>query len=249
MIANRFIYYPSRYPEGFWNLQDRLAAADVWLETRDRVRIHAWWVESPGSRLATVFFHGNAGNLTHRGEHFREIAAAGSSVLMIDYRGYGKSNGQPTEKGLYADAAAAYDELARRGYRPGSIVVHGESLGTAVAVELASRQPCAGLIVEAPFPSGKEVARTVFPVFGPMLVRSFDSQRKIARVRAPMLFIQGDRDEVIPFRLGQALYAAAPEPKFFHVVHGGGHNDIIEAAGPQYREWLRSFYEMLPSPL
>lgn len=244
--ANRSAYFPSKYPDGFWDAQERLGAADVWLNTADGVRIHAWRVNH-GEGLVTLFFHGNAGNLTYREPHFREISAAGSSILMPDYRGYGRSAGRPTERGLYADAGAAYDYLVKTGYRAGQIVIQGESLGAAVAVDLASRRPCAGLVLEAPFTSARDVAQTVLPGIGPIVVWGFNSREKMGRVRAPMLFIQGDRDEIIPVRLGQALYTAAPEPKSFWAVPGAGHNDIVETAGAAYRQRLRAFYQTLDS--
>ncbi len=244
-FANRAIYYPAKFPEGFWDLQSQVSAEDVWLETPDGVRLNAWWVRRKDTRLATLFLHGNAGNVTHRAQHIREIVAAGSSVLVVDYRGYGKSAGRPTEKGLYIDSDTAIRYLLGLGYRPKQIILHGESLGTAVAVDLASRRPCAGLILEAPFTSGSEVAATVLPGVGPMLVHSFNSVPKIRWNLRPKLFIQGDRDEVIPLRLGQALYTAAQAPKSFWVVEGAGHNDILEAAGSQYRERLAAFYASL----
>jgi fermentation-respiration switch protein FrsA (DUF1100 family) len=244
--ANRSVHFPSRYPDGFWDEQARLGAVDVWLNTADGVRIHAWQV-GHGDAIVTLFFHGNAGNLTYREPHFREITSAGSSILMPDYRGYGKSAGRPTEHGLYADADAAYDYLVHAGYQPGQIVIHGESLGTAVAVDLASQRPCAGLVLEAPFTSARDVARTVLPLVGPILTWGFNSRKKIGRVHAAMLFIQGDRDEIIPLRLGQALYAAAPEPKSFWAVPGAGHNDIVETGGAAYSQRLRAFYQSIRS--
>ncbi len=242
--ANRSVYFPSKYPDGFWGEQSRLAAADVWLNTADGVRIHAWQVSQAGD-LVTLFFHGNAGNLTYREPHSREITSAGSSILMLDYRGYGKSSGRPTEHGLYADADAAYDYLLKGGYRPGQIVIHGESLGSAVAVDLASRRPCAGVVLEAPFTSARDVARVVLPVVGPMVIWGFNSREKIGRVHAPILFIQGERDEIIPLRLGQALYSAAREPKSFWVMPGAGHNDIVEVGGAAYGQRLQTFYQTI----
>ena len=244
--ANRSVYFPSKYPDGFWGEQARVGATDVWLNTSDGLRVHAWQV-SCGDALVTLFFHGNAGNVTYREPHFREITAAGSSILMLDYRGYGKSAGRPTEHGLYADASSAYDYLLKAGYRPGQILIHGESLGTAVAVDLASRRPCAGVVLEAPFASARDVAQTVLPVIGPALIWGFNSREKISRVHAPMLFIQGERDEIIPQRLAQALYAAAPEPKSFWIVPGAGHNDIVEAGGAAYGQRLRAFYQIIRS--
>jgi predicted alpha/beta-fold hydrolase len=129
-VAVRSVYFPVRHPEGFWSLQAPLGTTDVWLDSTGHVRIHGWFVAGPGSRRTTLFLHGNAGNITHRGRRFREITAAGSSVRMIDYRGYGKSTGRPSEDGLYADAEAAYEHLLKTS-RPQEIIVHGESLGTA----------------------------------------------------------------------------------------------------------------------
>jgi fermentation-respiration switch protein FrsA (DUF1100 family) len=245
-LAERAVFFPDKYPEGAWDLQAELGAIDVWLTTRDHIRIHAWQVDQPGARFVTLFFHGNAGNLTHRYPHFREISSAGSSILMIDYRGYGKSSGRPSELGLYTDACTAYDHLIRKGSHPRQIVLHGESLGTAVAVYLAAHRPCGGLILEAPFTSARDVAQTVFPVIGPLLIRSFNLQQSINRIRTPALFIQGDRDEVILPALGQALYAEARGPKSLWIVPGAHHNDIIETAGIRYRQRLHEFYESLP---
>jgi fermentation-respiration switch protein FrsA (DUF1100 family) len=241
-FANRAVYYPSKYPQGFWNLQSQVGASDVWLNTPDGVRLHAWWVHRENTRLVTLFLHGNAGNVTHRIPHIREIVAAGSSILVLDYRGYGKSGGRPTEKGLNIDSETALAYLLGLGYRPKQIILHGESLGTAVAIDLAGRRPCAGLILEAPFTSGSDVAGTVLPVLGPLLVRSLNSVPKIRWILRPKLFMQGDHDEIIPLRLGQELYAAAQAPKSFWIVEGAGHNGIIETAGPQYRERLAAFY-------
>ncbi len=244
-FVQRSVYFPFKYPQGFWNVQPQLGAEDVWLRTADGVRVHAWWIAPPGAQLATLFLHGNAGNVSHRIEHIREITAAGSALLLLDYRGYGRSEGRPTEKGLYADADAAYLHLTASGWKPEQIVLHGESLGSAVAVDLASRRPCAGLVLETPFTTTRDVAARVLPVLGPLLIWSYNSKAKIARVRAPLLIMHGDRDEVIPFALGRALFDAAREPKSFWAIPGGGHNDVIAAAGPAYREKLQAFYQGL----
>jgi pimeloyl-ACP methyl ester carboxylesterase len=183
MVASRAPYYPIKYPSGFWELQSKLSAEDVWLLTADGVRLHAWWVRAPRASLVTLYLHGNAGNLTYRFLPIREIIAAGSSVLMLDYRGYGRSAGSPSEHGLYADADAAYLYLLNNGYRAKHIVLQGESLGTAVAVNLASRKECAGVVLEAAFTSGGDVANTVLPVIGPLVFWGFDSKSKIAKIR------------------------------------------------------------------
>ncbi|HEX5229779.1 MAG TPA: alpha/beta hydrolase, partial [Bryobacteraceae bacterium] len=178
----------------------------------------------------------------HRASHVREIVAAGSSVLVLDYRGYGKSSGIPSEQGLYRDSEAGFIYLLSKGYRAEHIILQGESLGSAVAVDLAWRRPCAGLILEAPFTSASDVAGTVLPIIGPLLVRSFNSMPKIPWIRSPKLFMHGDRDEVVPLRLGQELFAAAQGQKTFWMIPGARHNDILETAGPEYRQRLQAFY-------
>jgi fermentation-respiration switch protein FrsA (DUF1100 family) len=241
-VAHRSVFHPAKYPEGVWEAQQLVHASGVWLDTADHVRVHAWWIGHEGARWVALHLHGNGGNITHRYLQYAAIRDAGAAVLALDYRGYGKSSGKPSESGLYRDADAAYDYLLKIGYRPEQIIVHGESLGTAVAVDLASRRPCAGVVLEAPFTSAGDVAATVVPVVGAALIWSFNSRAKISRVHAPLLVIHGDRDDVIPIRLGQELFRAAGEPKSFWLVPGAGHNDIAEVAGVQYRQHLETFY-------
>jgi hypothetical protein len=143
------------------------------------------------------------------------------------------------------DADAAYQWLIDQGYGPERIVIQGESLGTAVAVDVAARKACAGVVLEAPFNSAAGVAAGILPFLGPLIMRGFDSKAKIGRVRAPLLFIHGDRDEVIHYGLGRDLFAAAPEPKSFWTVERAGHNDLLEVAGKDYREHLAAFYASL----
>lgn len=240
--AQRAVYHPWKYPRGWWELRDQLGASDVWMQAADGVKLHGWWLAPENPRRVTLYLHGNVGNVTHRGLHARRIVAAGSGVLLLDYRGYGRSEGRPGEEGLYADAGAAYDWLIKRGFSPGQIVIHGESLGTSVAVDLAARRPCAGVILEAPFTSANEMAARVLPLLGPLVMHAFDTRSKIAAVHAPLLIIHGDRDEVVPYALGRALFDAAREPKRFFTAAGCGHNDIPEAPG--YGGQLRAFYAL-----
>jgi len=222
-----------------------IGAQDVWLTARDGTKINGWWLRSEGSLFVTLFLHGNAGNIGHRAPVIREILEAGSDVLIIDYRGYGRSRGHPNERGLSMDADAAYDFVAAQG-KP--IVLHGESLGSAVAVELATRRPAAGLVLESPFSSLRAEANTVLPIIGPLVVWGFDSKSRIGHVRVPLLVIHGDHDQTVPYRLGRELYEAAPGPKTFWTVPGGDHNDLLSVAGPEYRERLRRFYATLSIP-
>jgi uncharacterized protein len=244
--ARRIIFQPSRYPKGWWDLQAELGTQDVWLRASDGVRLHAWWVQAPTGSLATLYLHGNGGNLSNRPEAVRDLPAAGSSVLLLDYRGYGRSAGTPTLRGIRRDADAGYDYLTQQGYQTRQIVIHGESLGCAVAVDLAARHPCAALILQSPFTSLSDMAARVVPVIGPLFVRGFDSRRKIAEVHAPVWIIHGDQDRTVPYAMGRALFEAAQQPKAFWTVERAGHDDLVEVAGPLYRERMREFYASLP---
>jgi fermentation-respiration switch protein FrsA (DUF1100 family) len=156
-----------------------------------------------------------------------------------------ENDSRPTEDGLYTDADAAYGMLRAAGYSSDRIVIHGESLGTAVAVDLAVRKRCAGVILEAPLRSVREIAGRVMPLIGPLLARGFDTESKVGRLRAPLLIIHGDLDEVVPFSHGHAVFDAAAQPKQFWTVAGARHNDLLEMAGPLYGERLHQFYSDL----
>ncbi len=247
--AGKMVYYPMRYPGGNWEVRDTLGATDVWLRASDGTRVHAWWIAAQAgtSGPVTLHLHGNAGNITHRDLTARHIVKAGSSVLLLDYRGYGRSEGKPGEQGLYRDAAAAYDWIMTQGFRPEQIVLHGESLGSGVAVNLASTKPCAGVVLEAPFTSIGAVAGKVVPVLGPLLVRGYDSLSRIRNVRVPVLIVHGETDEIIPYAMGQRLFEAANEPKQVWSVQEAGHNALHITGGPEFAARLRAFYASLPT--
>lgn len=244
-VVSRLMYRPTRYPGGWWHMQAELGAQDVWPRTSDGLGLHAWWIEAPGSRLATLYLKGNGTNLSVRPGHLREIVAAGSSVLIVDYRGYGKSPGRPTERGLYRDADAGYDHLIGKGYEAGQIVLLGESLGSAVAVDLACRRPCAGVILECPFTSFSALAGEVVPIVGRLFASGFNTRRKIGGISAALLIIHGDQDGTVPYAMGRELFDAAHEPKSLWTVEGATHTDIVAVAGPLYRARLRTFYESI----
>lgn len=217
---------------------------DAYLTTEDGVRIHSFYLPS-GSSRALLFLHGNAGNASHRLPNAAQLAALGCDVLLLDYRGYGLSEGTASESGAYADARAGLDHLTRaRGFPEERIVLFGRSLGGAVAVDLAQDRSLAGVILESTFTSAADVARTIGgPLTAALAGHRFDSARKIARVRSPLLFFHGDRDEVIDYALGQRLFEAAPEPKTFETLRGAGHNDTTEVGGPAYYERIRRFLD------
>lgn len=245
LLENRFIYFPPRYPEGFSPPEDYgLRLEDVWFVTKDHVRLNAWFLRNPSSPKVLLWLHGNAENIGYDLSLLKVYARLGINVLALDYRGYGKSEGSPDEAGVYRDAEAAYDYLVEaRHFQPEDVVVFGHSLGGAVAIDLAAHRKCGGLIVQSSFTTGREMARRIFliPGFEYIPKSRFDSLRKIARVRVPILIVHGTRDAVVPFSMGQRLFQAAPEPKTFLPVEGAGHNDVAEAGGERYLERLRGF--------
>ncbi len=221
-----------------------VAAEDVYLETEDGVRIHGFWLPAPGATRAILFLHGNAGNASHRLPNAAGLVDLGASVLLLDYRGYGMSEGTPSEVGVMADARAGLSYLTgQRGVPEERIVVFGRSLGGAVAVDLVQDRTVAGLILESTFTSLSGMVGRILPLAAPFVRGRFDSEAKIARLRAPLLSLHGDRDEIVPFALGRALFDAAPEPKAFEVIAGAGHNDTVQVGGRPYYERIRRFLD------
>lgn len=199
----------------------------VALTAADGTRLAAWYGAPAAGRPSVLYFHGNAGNVSGRAERFRQIRASGFGLLALSYRGYGGSDGAPSERALVADGLAAFDWLAGRG---GPIVIHGESLGTAVAVQTAAARPAAALVLEAPFTAAVDLAARRYPwVPVAYLMRDpFLSRHHIGRVEEPLLVVHGTDDPVVPVAQGRALFEAANEPKRLVVVDGAGHSDLWE---------------------
>jgi uncharacterized protein len=205
---------------------------DLVLQTPDGERLVAWWKPPVPGRALILYFHGNGGSLWSGRFRAQALTASGRGLLMISYRGYSGSTGTPTETGLHTDARTAYDWV-RQSYEASRLVAYGESLGTGVAVRLASKQPLAGLILDAPYTSTADVASLAYwyvPVSWLMLDQ-FRSLDIIPKVKAPILILHGTEDHVIPFALGERLYAAAPEPKRFIRIEGGNHARNLEQGG------------------
>jgi uncharacterized protein len=248
LYEHRLVFFPDPGPV---LLPTGLPVEPVRLTTPDGVRLSAWLIvpQADTSRWILIF-HGNAGNLGTPGrpEHDRQLRDLGLGVLAVDYRGYGDSEGSPSESGLYADARAAYDYLREvRGIPAGRIVIYGHSLGSAVAIELATRVPAAGLIVEGAFTSVPDRGAEIYP-FVPvrLLARNrFASLERIGRVRMPVLVVHGRDDSTIPIAHGRRLFRAAPEPKTFLEV-AGGHDDAYAIGAPEYAEGIRQFLAALP---
>jgi pimeloyl-ACP methyl ester carboxylesterase len=234
-LLNALLYFPSR----------QLAAApavpfaDVEIASEDGEQLHGWWVPATGGpRLGhLLLLHGNAGNIGDRVPHVELLVAAGFDVLAFDYRGYGRSSGRASERGTYLDARAALAALRRQeGVDPARVVYLGESLGGAIALELALSSPPAGLILQSAFTSIRDMARVHYPLIPRAAVPdAYPSLRLITGLRAPLLCLHGERDEIVPLLYGEALFDAAPEPKTMHVFPGVAHNDVLALAG---REWV-----------
>jgi hypothetical protein len=235
---DRFLYFPERAlaatPAAFG-----LDAQELSLPAEDGVRLHGWWIKGAGRR-ALLFFHGNAGNIADRLERARILNARfGLDVFLVDYRGYGRSQGSPSEDGLYRDGLAVYQAAADRGFAPARIVLFGESLGAAVALRLARDRPCGALVLETPFLSVPAMARVHYPFVPPFLIRSrFDNEARIAAVTVPILVIVAEHDEIAPPVQGRRLFELARSPKTLYVVPGAGHNDTYATGGAAYwRAW------------
>ncbi|MGH8223574.1 MAG: alpha/beta hydrolase [Woeseiaceae bacterium] len=215
---------------------------DVYIETADGVTLHSWFVAGTTSRVL-LFFHGNAGNISHRLDSIRLFRSLGLSVLIIDYRGYGQSGGRVTENGIYQDAEAAWRYLtATRGVAANDIVLFGRSLGGSVASWLAVRHEPLALIVESSFTSVPDIAQELYPWLpARWLARMNHATRDYVRdARCPVLVVHSRDDEIIPFHHGEAIYAVANEPRRLLVLNGG-HNDAFLRDSRRYLEELQAF--------
>ena len=244
-FENRLIFFPPRFPEGF-PAQGKYPTEleEVWISTEDGVRLNAWFHANPARSKALLWLHGNATNIGRQMGELEAYSRLRINILALDYRGYGKSEGSPDEEGVYRDAEAAYRYLTeQRRFLPEHIIVYGHSLGGAVAVDLASRRPCGGLIVESSFTNTGEMARLMFhlPLIEYLPRSRFDSLAKIAHVHAPILVIHGTHDATIPFAMGKKLFDAAPQPKWFLPVENGEHDSIFTADGERYWKTLAGF--------
>jgi len=202
-------------------------AEEVVLDSTDGERVIIWHVPSRGDRPVVLYFQGNGGALQHRVDRFRTLIADGQGLVALSYRGYGGSTGSPSETGILADAEATYD-FARSRYTADKIIVWGESLGTGVAVALASERPVGRVVLESPFSAAVDVAAAAYP-FVPvrwLMKDQFRSDLRIVRVTAPMLIMHGERDDVVPIAFGERLYNLATSPKRFMRIAGGGHSDL-----------------------
>jgi pimeloyl-ACP methyl ester carboxylesterase len=245
----RLLYYPDRQLE---QTPDHagLKYEDITLTASDGVRINGWFLPAHtegNAKLTVLLLHGNAGNISHRLEKLSILRDLGVDSFIIDYRGYGRSEGRPNEEGTYRDAQAAYEYLTRqRKLPPRSIIVYGESLGSAIAADLASKVEVGGLILEEAFTSTGDVGQKMFPFFPVRwLVRNkYDTLSKMPRIKVPLLMLHSREDETFNIRHAQLLLAAANDPKQLVELHGS-HNDAFLVSAPTYREALQKLFATL----
>ena len=258
----KFIFFPARAiettPKDF-QLGYQDVVLPIPIKTGAAETVHGWWIPAlersvnrRESGKVLLYLHGNGLNVGANVEHANRFHRLGLSVFLIDYRGYGKSQGDfPSESRVYEDAQLAWDYLVKqRGIKPSQIYIYGHSLGGAIAIDLAVRHPeAAGLIVEGSFTSARAMVDfqagvyRVFPI-DLLLTQRFDSIAKVDRLQMPVLFIHGSADTVVPTQMSKKLFDAAPEPKQFYIVPDGGHNNSAQIGGAEYLLRVRQFLDI-----
>lgn len=244
-IERQGIFFPLKNIETTPSLL-HIPFEDVYFRTEDNIGINAWFIPQEGAKYTILFCHGNAGNIGNRLEKIVLLRGADVNIFIIDYRGYGRSQGKPSEEGLYLDARAAYDYLVdERKVEAENIILYGESIGAAVIINLASEVKVAGLIAEGAFSAGRDMARQIYP-FLPSFIFSnkFDSLSKIKDINEPKLFIHSQDDEIIPFGLAKKLFNAAREPKQLKEMKGS-HNTSFLDCQEAYVSYIKSFIRQL----
>ena len=239
MIAS-MIFFPTREfetkPQDFG-----MTAEDVWCKTADGIKLHGWYFDAKKEGgLNLLFFHGNAGNISIRLSQAKEWTERGISVLLLDYRGFGKSEGAIKHgDDLIKDAQAALEWLKKnKRVDISQMILFGESIGAVPAIELASRYKFKAIIIEAPFTSIKELAKKHYGMAPDFMLKDFlmDNESKIGKLQTPVFILHGTEDEVVPFEMGTRLFEKAPEPKQFLAITGAHHNDITMVGGEEFYE-------------
>jgi pimeloyl-ACP methyl ester carboxylesterase len=243
-IENNFIYFPTR-DMAYTPSDAGLQYEEIDLQTDDGVRIKAWYIPADGAGTTMLWFHGNAGNIGDRVGQLKVYRDRWSvHQLIVEYRGYGQSQGRLSEEGTYADGRAALHYLVdEKGVPPDSLILFGRSLGAAVAVQMAAEFSCAGLILESPFASIREMAGVHYPLLSRIvpLKTHYDSTAKMDKIKSPLLILHGDRDAIVPQEQGKKLFDLAKGPKQFYTIRNAGHNDILERVNEEYHQTVRAF--------
>jgi hypothetical protein len=244
---SRLLYYPDIPSRQILFTPDQagLSYETVEIVTEDGVKLHGWFLPAEKARGTLLFFHGNAGNISHRLDSLKIFHELNLEVLIFDYRGYGRSEGEPTEKGTYRDAEAAWRYLTeQRGIPARNILFFGRSLGAAIAARMASRKEAIGLILESAFTSVPDMAANLYPFLPARWLARFryDTRAYLGSVSAPVLVVHSREDEIIPFENGRKLFTAAKGPKQFLELHGG-HNEGFLVNLDTYQEGLDEFIQ------
>ena len=250
LFESRMIFFPN-YPsrlEGDWHPR-ALSPEDVWLTASDGTKLHAWWISNRAAKFTFLAFHGNASNIANRETTYEFLRDTPANVLALEYRGYGHSEGKPSEAGLYLDADAAYQFLvSTKGLATKSILSFGQSLGTTVATDLAAHREVGGLILEAPLPSASRAASKIFwflPGLSLLVHSQFDTIAKLKKVTAPVMVVQCTHDPVLPFQFGREVYNAVASRKRFLQIEGDCHEESSLIAPVEYRSGLQQFLASL----
>jgi len=239
------IYYPDMPGRNIVATPERIGLEyqDVQFVTGDKVNLHGWFIPHRAAKGTLLFFHGNAGNISHRLESIEILHRLELNVFILDYRGYGQSEGKVSEQGTYRDAEAAWDYLTQtRGIRPEQVIIFGRSLGASIASWLASKHTPAGLIIESGFSSVPAMAKRIYPFLPVSWLTNFryDTKNYVSTIACPVLVAHSRDDDIIPFAEGREIFDAAPRAKQFLEMRGG-HNDGFIISGPTYVDGLRSF--------
>lgn len=244
-IERRTIFFPMKEIEYLPN-QMGLESEEIFFKTSDNIDINGWFISRPNARYTILFCHGNAGNISHRLEKLKFFHTLGLNVFIFDYRGYGKSKGNPSEKGIYQDTQASYQYLLSRKINPTQIIGFGESLGCAAIIDLVFRRELGGLIIEGGFSSAKDMVRAIYSPLLPywIFASRFDNINKIKSVKEPKLIIHSINDEIVHYRLGKKLYDAASVPKEFLQIRGG-HNSCFFESEAILKEKIANFLNRL----
>jgi len=245
IFEKQFIYFPSKYPDGYYNQAVNIPdLTDCWMTTEDGIKLHGWFVSADSAIATIVMAHGNAGNISHRYVILAALRKCGFNILIFDYRGYGRSEGVPSEEGIYIDGRTAFDYAAKLAQVDSKkIVLWGTSLGGAVAVDVASKRRAAGLILESTFTSAADMAMVHYPFFPArfLLRTELNSIEKISQINTPLLVMHGNKDSIVPFRFGKEIFDAANEQKEFFEIQGADHNNTYIIGGTAYFQRVREF--------
>jgi len=240
-LERRNLFFPFKTIEYTPKLAG-LSYEDIYFATRDNKKINGWFIPAKDAKYTILFFHGNAGNISHRLDKIKIFHDLGLNIFIIDYRGYGKSEGSPSEAGLYLDAKAAYSYLVDNcKMKSSSIILYGESLGGAIALELATKVNASAVITEETFTSMRDIAKDIYPFLPSFFVSDrFNSLSRIEKVSIPKLIIHSKDDKMIPFSNAQKLYDKAKEPKALAAINGS-HNDAFIESEKNYKNYIREF--------